>query len=461
VAADVDARERGREIAAALAAEGVVGVTIAWADNNGIPRSRTVPVAALPTVAVSGVGVTTLFPVFDTNDAITYEAPGLSTPSGDVRLVPQLDRLTRLAGQPAFAWAPGTQVTADGGPWPFDQRAVLARTLDRLAEGGYSALVGYEMEFGVFEPPQPDDDEGALVPAHPGPAYSPHALLPIDDFLAAVMRDAAANGLRLGQIHAEYGPAQVELSLEATDPLTAADQQLLARQTILAAAEAHGLRVSFAPLPTLAGAGNGWHVHTSLWRGGDNLLAGGPEGPRGTAGAAFIAGVLRDLPAVAAVTAPSLGSLARIRPGFFAGAYAFWGVENREAPLRYVPGSALLGEDHANLELKVSDASANPYLALAALLSAGVAGVEENLVPPASVAQDPGTWKKKQRAAEGIEPLPSSQAAQEEALRSNPRIAGVLGEEVLGAFLAVRRADAAWAAEKDTEDVLAAWRWKY
>ncbi|HEY2190774.1 MAG TPA: glutamine synthetase family protein [Actinomycetospora sp.] len=456
-----DFRERGRELGAALAADGVAGVIVAWADNNGIPRSRTVPVAALPQVAVSGVGVTTLFAVFDTNDAITFAAPGLQTPSGDLRLVPQLDRVTRLAGQPAFAWAPGRQVTADGGPWPFDQRSVLERTVAQLDGAGYSALVGYEMEFGVYEPPQDGDEPDTLVPAHPGPAYSPHALLPIDDFVAAVMRDADANGLRLGQIHAEYGPAQVELSLAATDPVTAADQQLLARQTVLAAAEAHGLRVSFAPLPTLAGAGNGWHVHTSLWRGDENLLAGTADGPRGTAGGAFIAGLLRDLPALAAITAPSLGSLARLRPGFFAGAYGFWGVENREAPLRYVPGSALLGEDHANVELKVSDASANPYLALAALLIAGVAGVEENLAPPAPIGEDPGTWKKKERAAAGIAELPASQAEQEEALSGNPRIAGVLGEELLGAFLAVRRAEAAWAEEKETEDVLAAWRWKY
>jgi len=219
--------------------------------------------------------------------------------------------------------------------------------------------------------------------------------------------------------------------------------------------------VSFAPLPTLAGAGNGWHVHTSLWRGGENLLAGTAEGPRGTAGSAYIAGLLRDLPAVAAVTAPSLGSLARLRPGFFAGAYAFWGVENREAPLRYVPGSALLGEDHANLELKVSDASANPYLALAAVLSAGVAGVAENLAPPAPIGEDPGTWKKKERAAAGIAKLPTTPAEQEEALVGNARITAALGEETLGAFLAVRRADAAWGQEKETEEVLAAWRWRY
>jgi glutamine synthetase len=124
-------------------------------------------------------------------------------------------------------------------------------------------------------------------------------------------------------------------------------------------------------------------------------------------------------------------------------------------------GSPLLGADHANVELKVSDASANPYLALTALLTSGVAGVEENLVPPSPIAADPGTWKKKERAAAGVEKLPTTQADQEAALLANPRITGALGAERLGAFLAVRRADAAWAAEREPEDVLAAWRWRY
>ena len=451
-----DVRAQGRALASALAADGVAGVTVAWADNNGIPRSRTVPVAALEQVAEIGVGVTSLFAVFDTNDAITYAAPGLETPSGDVRLVPVLDRLTRLAGQPALAWAPGRQVAADGSPWPFDQRTVLEGVVDRLAADGYTALVGYEMEFAVGLP----TDDGSIVPAHPGPAYSPHALLAIDAFVARVLRDTEANGLRLGQVHAEYGPAQVELSLAASDPLTAADQQLLARQTVLAAAAAEGLRVSFAPLPTLNGAGNGWHVHTSLWHAGRNLLAGGAEGP-GAEGSAYVAGLLRDLPAVAAVTAPSVGSLARLRPGFFAGAYAFWGVENREAPLRYVPGSPLLGADHANLELKVSDASANPYLAVAAVLTAGAAGVAEGLTAPQPYGSDPGTWTGAERADAGVAALPRTPAEQEEALTGNARVSGVLGDALLGAFRAVRRADAAWAAERETEDVLAAWRWKY
>ncbi|HEY4419605.1 MAG TPA: glutamine synthetase family protein [Pseudonocardia sp.] len=445
-----------RTVAAELSDAGVAGVTISWADNNGIPRSRTVPVAALPRAAETGVGVTTLFAVFDSSDAITFAHEGLSSPSGDVRLVPVLDGLVRLAGQPALAWAPGRLLDADGAPWPYDQRAVLERQVEELGRAGLTALVGYEIEFGVYAEGGPDE----LVPAHPGPAYSPHALLAVDEFMADVLRDFTANGLEIGQLHAEYGPAQMELSLAPSDPVTAADRQLLARQTLRAAARRNGLRLSFAPLPAQAAAGNGWHIHSSVWRDGRNLLTGNPEGP-GAEGAAYIAGLLRDLPAVAAITAPSLGSLARLRPGFFAGAFAFWGIENREAPLRYVPGSKFLGSDHANVELKTSDASANPYLALAAVLAAGAAGVADELTLEPPVQADPGSWSEKERAGQKIALLPRTQAEQEAALTGNPRIPAVFGDELLGAFLAVRRSDAAAAEDRSPDDVLAGVRWRY
>jgi glutamine synthetase len=439
-----------------LTSSGVAGVTISWADNNGIPRSRTVPVGALPRVAEIGVGITTLFAVFDSFDAITYAHPGLTTPSGDVRLVPVLDRLVRLAGQPALAWVPGRQVAADGAPWPYDQRGVLERQVAAMAQVGLSAKVGYELEFGVYA----DDGSAEPTPSHHGPAYSPHSLVGLDGFVAEVLRDFAGNGLEIGQLHAEYGPAQMELSLAATDPVAAADRQLLARQTLHAAAARHGLRLSFAPLPSTGSAGNGWHVHSSVWRDGRNLLAGGPDGPRGE-GASYVAGLLRDLPAVAAITAPSVGSLARLRPGYFAGAFGYWGVENREAALRFVPGSDLLGADHANVELKTSDASANPYLALAALLAAGTAGVAEGLPLVAPEQSDPGSWSAEQRAERGISALPSTPADQLAALAGNPRISAVLGPELLGAFLAVRRSDAAATEGRDLADVLADLRWRY
>jgi len=360
-----------------------------------------------------------------------------------------------LAGQPGFAWAPERQVGPDGAPWPYDQRTRLEAQVARAAAAGLSVRAGFEMEFFVSFP----GDEPAA--AQQGPAYSPHALLQVDEFAAALLRDLDANGVPIGQFHAEYGLSQVELSLAAADPVTAADRQLLARQTIHAAARAHGLRVSFAPLVTVEGVGNGWHLHVSVSRGGENLLADRGQGMPEGDGARFLAGLLRDLPAIAAVSAPSVPSLLRRRPGYFAGAYQFWGVENREAPLRYVPASPFIGTDRANVELKASDASANPYLALTAVLVAGLAGIEDSPDLPPPVQQDPGTWSDEQRRARGIVALPATPEDQERALLGNKRIGEALGEPLLGAFVAVRRADAAWAADRTPAETVASHRWRY
>lgn len=444
-----------------LAASGVVGVTITWADNNGIPRSRTVPVASLPEVAQRGVGVTSLFAVYDTHDVITFAHEDLSSPSGDVRLIPDLRGLTRLAGQPAFAWAPGRQVAVDGSPWPYDQRGVLEAQVESAAAEGLEIKAGYEMEFVLTQAGDLGGTDAAPRPAYQAPCYSPHALLEVDEFIGDLLSDLADNGVPVNQLHAEYGPAQVELSIVASDPITAADRQLLTRQTIHAAARAHGLRACFAPLFTMEGVGNGWHLHTSVWRSGRNLLVGDADRGPVPEGAGWVGGLLRDLRALAAITAPSVPSLARLRPGYWASAYQFWGVENREAPLRYVPGSELLGADHANVELKVSDASANPYLALAAVIAAGVAGLRDGADPGEPIQADPGGWSEQDRAARGVTRLPTTPTEQEEALISCKRLTAVLGEQLLGAFLAVRRSDATWAADRPLADVVAAHRWRY
>lgn len=440
-----------------LAATGVAGVQISWADNNGIPRSRVVPIDALSEAADRGVGVTSLFAVFDSHDGITFAHHGLANASGDVRLVPVLEGLRPLPGQPALAWAPGRQVADDGSPWPYDQRSALERQVRRADELGYRVRAGYELEFALCPAGSADI---ATAPGHHGPAYSPHALLEVDEFVAAVLRDADGAGLRINQLHAEYGLAQAELSLAATDPVTAADEQLLARQVIRAAARAHGLWASFAPLVTPDGVGNGWHLHTSVFSADRNLLAGDARGPGG-AGAGYLAGLLRDLPALTAITVPSVPSSMRLRPGYFASAFGFWGVQNREAPLRYIPGSELLGAEHANVELKPSDASANPYLALAAVIASGVAGLNEGAELNEPIADDPAGWSAEDRERRGIHRLPGTPAEQADALAGSPRIAEAIGEDLLGAFRAVRAADAAWAAERSPAEVVAAHLWKY
>ncbi len=142
------------------------------------------------------------------------------------------------------------------------------------------------------------------------------------------------------QIHPEYSPGQFEVSVAAADPVAAADDLVLVRETIRAVTARHGFRVSFSPKVLAAGVGNGGHVHWSLWEGSQNLCADG-SGVFGLTpvGESFAAGVLARLPGLLAVGAPSVVSYLRLVPQHWAGAYRVWGLENREAALRFVGGA--------------------------------------------------------------------------------------------------------------------------
>jgi glutamine synthetase len=436
--------------------EGVNGLTIVFCDNNGIPRSRTVPASRLEDACERGVGITTLFPVFLSNDMITFAHGPLSNASGDVRLLATPERVVPLAGQPGFAWTPGRQFLVDGERSPYCPRGVLERMVERAAAAGLEVRAGYELEWFVGHAGE------ELAPAHSGPVYSPHAMLSVDEFAAQLLADLAANGVSVGQLHAEYGLAQMEVSIGVSDPVAAADLQMLSRQTIHAAARRHGLRASFAPLVDLAAAGNGWHIHSSVSRDGRNLLAAGDGQSGMTAdGEAWVAGLLRELPALASVAAPSMPSLLRRRPGYFASAFAFWGVQNREAALRLVPASRLVPDAAANVELKASDASGNPYLALAAVIGAGLAGIEDGLTLPEPIQDEPGSWSEDERERRGIHRLPETAEDAVAAVRLSTPVREALGDDLVGAWTAVRRGDAEAASEMSPEDIVASHRYRY
>ncbi len=163
------------------------------------------------------MGCSFLFAVFDSHDHITWGVEGVETATGDFRIKAVPERIVQLAGQPAFAWAPGQLWTQEGPRWEHCYRAALERTVERAAGLGYEFKAGCELEWFIGE----DSDEP--VAAHHGPVYSPNAMLDVSEFLSELLADLDGNGLGIGQIHAEYGWSQLELSLDATDPLAAAD----------------------------------------------------------------------------------------------------------------------------------------------------------------------------------------------------------------------------------------------
>ncbi|WP_407914405.1 glutamine synthetase [Kitasatospora sp. NE20-6] len=438
-----DRAEQAHRAAAGLTAAGIDAVALAWVDNAGITRAKAVPVARLPHAVRHGVGASPCFDSFLLDDSM---APG-GGPVGDLRLVPDLDALTPLAAQPGWAWAPVDRRTQAGGPHPGCQRLFARRAEQALAARGLEVLAGFETEWTVEEQDttrEAADDTGA--------AYGMDRLVARSDYLRAVLRALTAQRLDVLQIHPEYAPGQFEVTVAPDTPVRAADTALLVRQTVRAVSARHGLRASFAPVVAEGGVGNGCHLHLSLWQDGRNLGSGGPGRHGLTARAeAFLAGVLEALPALLVLGAPSPASRLRLVPGRWAGPYRCWGLENREAALRLITGSA---PEQANAEIKCFDAAANPYLAVGGVLAAGLAGLDAGLRLPEEVPGDPAL-------AHGVERLPHDQAAALAAYRADGALRAAMGEELYRAVLAVRTAETALFHGRDDREVIAATRRRY
>ncbi|OLT35573.1 glutamine synthetase [Actinomadura sp. CNU-125] len=452
---------RAAETARRLTGQDVVAVALTWVDVSGITRTKTVPINRLEHAAAWGVGMSPLFDVFLLDDTIV-SGRHIGGPVGDLRLHPVLDRVVPFAALPGWAHAPAVRFAQDGAVHPLDARALLYRETVRLGEEGWEARAAFEIEWAVSA-----GDGDAFVPAARGPAYGMARISELAPYLRELLTDLAQTGVTVLQLHPEYAAGQFEISVAAEDPIGAADTAVLVRETVRAVTLRHGMRASFSPKVEADTVGNGGHVHLSLWRrdvvnGPANAMAGG-AGPCGMSayGEAFAAGILRRLPALLAIGAPAVASYLRLTPSHWAGAYACWGPENREAALRFVSGVQGERDQAANLEIKCFDPAANPYLALAALLAAGRDGLAAGLTLPEPVGVDPATLDDGERTARGIAPLPSSLDAAVAVFEADDVLRDALGEAVVDTVATVRRGEAELLADATPEEVAAATRWRH
>ena len=451
-----DRAARAREAHEGLSARSVVAVALTWVDNSGVTRVKAVPLTRLEHAARWGVGASPVFDTFLVDDS-TVSGRFAGGPVGDLRLHPDLSRLTVLAAQPGWALAPADRFDQDGLPHPQDARAVLRRAAQSLADLGCSVRAGFEVEWCVSTGPGEE-----FVPACQGPAYGMTRVIELSDYLREVLDALTAQDVPVMQIHPEYAAGQFEVSVEPDDPVGAADTVVLVRETIRAVSTRHGLRTTFAPKVLADGVGNGGHIHVSLWRDGVNLMSGG-TGRYGLTGdgEAFAGGILARLTALLAIGAPSVASYLRLIPSHWAGAFACWGRENREAALRFVTGTVGNQGAEANLEVKCFDASANPYLALAAVLGAGGAGLAENATLPEPIEVNPAGLEPAELAARGITPLPSSLAETVAALQVEPALVETLGEELVDTLVTVRNGEIALFEGAEPSEIAARSRWRY
>jgi glutamine synthetase len=451
-----EAMERARPAAGRLAAAGVTMVALSWVDNAGVGRAKTIPLGRLERAAGWGIGMSPVFDVFLVNDDITTSAH-IGGPGGDLRLVPDLDRLAVLAGQPGWAWAPVDRYTQEGRVYAGCQRSFARRLAAQAQAAGLELCMAFEIEWALGA-----EADGGFRPACSGPAYGMTRVVELSDYGREVVGALERQGLTVEQFHPEYAAGQLEVSVAAADPVGAADDSVLVRETIRAVSARHGYRASFAPSVVAGSVGNGGHVHLSVWRDGRNLLAGGPGRHGLTAeGEAFAGGIFAALPALTAVGAPSVASYLRLVPSHWAGVYHCWARENREAALRLVTGSAGEQDTRANIEIKCFDLAANPYLVAGSLIAAGLAGLASGATLPPEIDGDPAGLTPADLAGRELRRLPQTLAEAADRLERNAVLRSAMGEPLAEAFLAVRRGEAETFAGASPDEVVAQTRWRW
>ncbi|NES17556.1 MAG: glutamine synthetase [Symploca sp. SIO3E6] len=420
---------------------GIRFVRILWCDNANVIRTKALHRVTLADYLKHGVGISAAQQAIP----VMYDAPAPGSglgPVGEVRLVPDWDTFTPLPYAPGHASVLGNMVK-DGQPWGLCPRNFLKRMIGEADREGLQVVAAFENEFYLLR-----RTADGIAPTDETLFASTLSMEIHRQVIDAIAEALVEQGMLVEQYYPESGPGQQEISILYTQALPAADQQIAFRETVRAIALQHNLIASFVPKIFADKAGNGCHIHLSLWQDGQNLLPNlEQDGGLSEVARRFIAGILHHLPALMALTTPSTNSYRRIVPHCWSGAFRCWGMDNREAAVRVPSNPELPSPTH--LELKTVDPSSNPYLALGAVIAAGVDGIRHCLELQEPVTVDPGTLTESERSTRGIDRLPTNLGEAIEQLRSNQVLLDALGTELAQAYLAVRQAE--WEGMKDLD----------
>lgn len=334
--------------------------------------------------------------------------------------------------------------TPDGEPAMSDPRQVLKRQLDKASELGFTFYIHPEIEFYLFDRPEagkkpvPVDAAGYFDNVPRGKAHS---------FRRDAITMLESMGISVEFSHHEAGPGQNEIDLRYADALTMADNIMTFRTVIKEVALEQDVFASFMPKPLIDAPGSGMHTHMSLFEGDRNAFyEPGAEADLSDTARQFVAGLLKYAPEMSAITNQYVNSYKRLWGGAEAPSYVCWGSNNRSALVRipyHKPGKG----QSTRIEFRGMDSAANPYLAFAVTLAAGLKGIEEELPLPEGAEDDVWELTDKERRALGYEALPNSLVEAVHVMQKSELVAETLGESVFDYVLKNKTAE--WRAYRD------------
>lgn len=417
-------------------------VALVCCDLGSIVRGRSVPAAELGEHLRTGVGWV------PANHAITplghVADPNPFGSTGDLRLLPDGATRVLVEADEDTGEEEGVRsdldmvlcdlVELDGRPWECCPREFLRQSLSELEhDTGARVQASFEHEFVLLDAPA-------------GGAFTLDAQRLVEPFPRLVMGALTKAGLSPQRFFAEYAPAQYEIPVGPANGLASADASVLLREIVREVARRRGMRASFVPLLDPAEAGNGVHIHLNLAGPDGEPLLYDPTRPGRLSelGGRFAAGVLAHARALTALTAPSPVSGERLRPHRWSAGAVCLAERNREALIRIPPVVEMGGADPAgqlHLEYRAADASANPYIALAAILRAGAHGIRDQLPPPPLLDRDPGELEATEAERFGVGALPATLGDSLEALADDELVRGWFPPLMYDAYTSIKRAE--------------------
>lgn len=412
-----------------LTEQGVGYVLAQFVDIHGVAKAKSVPVAHLPTVMTDGAGFA----------GFAIWGVGIDPHGPDFMAVGDLATISLVPWQPGLARIV-CEGHVNGEPWHYDSRVTLRRQIDRLSSQGWTLFTGLEPEFSLLK----RGIEGRIEPCDASdslakPCYDYKGLSRTRVFLERLSDALRSVGIDVYQIDHEDANGQFELNYTYTDCLTSCDHFIFFKMAASEIANELGLICSFMPKPFSNRPGNGMHMHLSIGDGQQRNLFQDKADPRGLELSKmayhFLGGLLAHAPALSALCAPTVNSYKRLVVGrsltgaTWAPAYISYGDNNRSCMVRIPKG---------RLELRLPDGAANPYLATAAVIAAGLDGIERELDPGEPCNANLYDWSEVQLKEAGIGLLPQNLDAALNALESDTVIRKALGP-VADEFIKLKR----------------------